>query len=147
MSSAAYATRLANLAHEAAFKLKRSAEYLTSASILLAECKRRIDAGDPDAEGASWTAYCRLCFPDYAVSYIGKLIYASSPPDHPDDEKSADLQDAFGRAWVAFIALDPKRQREFVRYGTAYVVRSEGATRGAVSGAPADLPNLIDQLA
>ena len=147
MSSAANPTRLASLAQEAAFKLKRSAEYLTSASILLAECKLRVDAGDPDAEGASWTGYCLLRFPDYPVSYIGKLITASSPPDLPDEGESADPQDAFGRAWVAFIALDPKRQHEFVRYGTAYVVRSEGATTGAVSSTPADLPNVINQLA
>jgi hypothetical protein len=86
-------------------------------------------------------------FPDYPVSYIGKLINASSPPDFPDDEESAHPQDAFSRAWVAFIALDPKRQHEFVRYGTAYVVRSEGVTKDAVSGAPADPPNVIDQLA
>ena len=147
MSSAANPTRLASLAQEAAFKLKRSAEYLTSASILLAECNLRVDAGDPDAEGASWTGYCLLRFPDYPVSYFGKLINASSPPDFPDDEESADPQDAFGRAWVAFIALDPKRQHEFVRYGIAYVVRPEGATRGAISGGPADPPNVIDQLA
>ena len=81
------------------------------------------------------------------MSYIGKLITASSPPDLPDEGESADPQDAFGRAWVAFIALDPKRQHEFVRYGTAYVVRSEGATTGAVSSTPADLPNVINQLA
>jgi hypothetical protein len=37
----AYPTRLETLAREAAFKLKRGAEYRTSASILLAECKRR----------------------------------------------------------------------------------------------------------
>jgi hypothetical protein len=144
VSSAAYPTRLASLAQEAAFKLKRSAEYLTSASILLAECKRRVDAGDPDAEGASWMDYCLLGFPDYPVSYIDKLIYASSPADPPHEGDSADPQDAFDRAWLAFIALDPKRQHEFVR---AYVVRSQGATKDAASGAPADLPNVIDQLA
>jgi hypothetical protein len=81
------------------------------------------------------------------LSYIGKLIYASSPPDHPDDEECADPADVFGRVWAAFIALDPKRQHELLRYGTAYVVRSESATRDAVSGTPADLPKVIDQLA
>ena len=60
--ASAYSTRLANLAQEAAFKLKRSREYLTSVSILLAECKGRVDAGDPDAEGASWADYSRRIF-------------------------------------------------------------------------------------
>ena len=58
MASGAHPRRLETLAQEAAFKLKRSKEYLASASILLAACKRRVDAGDPDAEGASWTDYC-----------------------------------------------------------------------------------------
>lgn len=141
MGSAAYPTRLANLAQEASFKLKRSKEYLTYASILLAECKRRVDAGDPDAQGASWTGYCRAHFPGYSLSQIGKLLHVALQPDRPDDEA------AFARVWVGFIALDRKRQHELLRYGTAYVIRSEDITGCSVSGSPADLPNVIDRLA
>jgi hypothetical protein len=141
MASTASSTRLANLTQEATFKLKRSKEYLTSVSILLAECKRCVDAGDPNAEGASWAGYCRVHFPDYSLSHNGKLLQVASQPDRPDKE------DAFDRVWAGFIALDRKRQHEFLCRGAAHVARSEDKTERSVSGAPADLPGVVDQLA
>ena len=141
MESTAHPTRLANLAQEAAFKLKRSKEYLTSVSILLAECKRRVDAGDPDAEGASWTEYCRAHFPDYSVSHNGKLLHLASQPDCPDKEG------AFDRVWAGFITLDRTRQHEFLRHGAAYIARHEDPAGYSFLDAPADLPHVIDRLA
>ena len=133
--------RLANLTQEAAFKLKRSREYLTSVSILLAECKRRVDAGDPDAEGASWADYCRVHFPDYSLSQNGKLLHLASQPDLPGTE------DAFDRVWAGFMALDRKRQTEFMRCAAAYVARSKDSIGRSASAAVADLPNVVDRLA
>ena len=79
------------------------------------------------------------------MSYIGKLIRDGSEPDHPDDD-AADPQNAFDRAWSAFIALDRKRQQEFLRSGIGYVGHAQGKTGGSVSGAPADLPHIVDRM-
>ena len=131
MATAAYPTRLASLAQEAAFKLKRSQEYLTSASILLAECKRRIDAGDPDAQGLSWSEYCRLHCPLYPPAYLHKLVGRHLFPHDglEDAETSSGSADAFDRAWATFIALAPVRQREFLRCAAAYTLLPESASR------------------
>ena len=147
MASSAYPRRLETLAQEAAFKLKRSKEYLTSASILLTECKWRVDAGDPDAEGAGWTDYCRVRFPECSLSYIRKLVHVGSQPDNLNDAETAAPQEEFDRVWSAFIALDRKRQHDLLRCGTAYVARSEVRPRGSVFEASADLPNVVDRLA
>ena len=49
MGSIAHPALLETLVWEAAVKIRRSEEYKTSAAILLTDCKRRIDAGDPEA--------------------------------------------------------------------------------------------------
>ena len=140
MAITAPSTRLAILAQEAAFKLKRSRQYLTSVSILLAECKRRVDAGDPDAEGASWTEYCLEHFRDYSLSHNGKLLHLASQSDRSDKE------DAFDRVWASFLALERKQQHEFLRRGAAYIARHDDTAGNLLLDAPADLPNVIDRL-
>lgn len=148
MAGEAYSTRLENLAHEAAFKLKRAEEYRTSASILLAECKRRVDAGDPDARGAAWTEYCRVRFSPYPPSYIGRLIRAGAPPDDPDDEAAAPTRrDPFDQAWAAFVALDLERQQELLRCGAAYAIHPEDAAGNSAVESPASPPNAVSWLA
>ena len=136
MATAAYPTRLASLAQEAAFKLKRSQEYLTSASILLAECKRWIDAGDPDAQGLTWPEYCRVHCPLYPPGYLHKLVRRHLFPDDgsEDVESSVGLKDAFDRAWAAFITLAPARQQEFLRCGVAYTLHPKGTSRHSPFG-------------
>ena len=104
-------------------------------------CKRRVDAGDPDAEGASWADYCRVHFPDYSLSQNGKLLHLASQPDLPGTE------DAFDRVWAGFMALDRKRQTEFMRCAAAYVARSKDSIGRSASAAVADLPNVVDRLA
>jgi hypothetical protein len=129
MAGEACPTPLANLAHEAAFKLKGAEEYRISASMLLAECQQRVEAGDPDAQGATWAEYCRVHFPLYPPSYLDRLIAPGGQPGDPDDELDAsERQDPFDRAWVAFVSLDLGRQREFLRCGAAYAIHPEEAT-------------------
>lgn len=114
---------------EAAFKLKRADEYRTSASILLAECKRRIEAGDPDAQGLAWPEYCRVHCPLYSPADLHKLVGRHLFPQDgfEDAEGSLGSADAFDRAWATFITLEPARQREFLRCGAAYTLLPEGA--------------------
>ena len=148
MASSADPRRLEALAQEAAFKLKRSREYMISASILLAECKWRVDAGDPDAQGASWTDYCRVRFPECSRSQVCTLLRADFQPDHWDDwDEATAVPDAFDRIWSAFIALDRKGQHDLLRCGTVYVARSEDAVRDSTSASQVDLPHVLDQLA
>jgi hypothetical protein len=143
MASAAHPARLDTLAREAAFKLKRSQEYKTSASILLADCKRRIDAGDTDACGLTWREYCRVCFPVHPPSYLDRLI--DWDPDDSEDESQIDvLADAFDRAWRAFVTLAPARQREFLRCGVAYAMHPEGEESSATCEVSASPPHALD---
>jgi hypothetical protein len=142
----AYPTRLETLAREAAFKLKRSTEYRTSASILLAECKHRVDAGDPEAHGAAWPEYCRVHFPQYPLRYIAGLI-AAGTGDPDDDAVDAAREDAFDRAWAAFTVLDPERQRQFLRCGAALAIHPEGMPRRAVGDARDEPSRAVDWLA
>jgi hypothetical protein len=127
----AYPTPLATLAQEAAFKLKRADEYRVSASILLAECKRRIDAGDPDAQGLTLAEYCRVHCPLFPPAYLHKLVGRHLfPADGVGDaENSVGSRDPLDRAWAAFITLPSARQQEFLRCGVAYTLRQEGASR------------------
>ena len=118
MASVAPPARLDTLAREAAFKLKRSKEYKISASILLADCRRRIGTGDADACGLTWPEYCRVCFPAYPPSCLDRLI-DWDPDDSEDEGQIAVLADAFDRAWRAFVTLSPERQRAFLRCGVA----------------------------
>ena len=128
MASAAHPARLDALAQEAAFKLKRSNEYLRSASILLAECKQRIEAGDPDAQGLTWSEYCRVHCPLYPPSYLHRLVRRHLFPDDDcdDHESSTGSPDPFDRAWAVFITLAPARQQEFLRCGAAYALARQG---------------------
>jgi len=143
MASAADPVPLDTLAREAAFKLKRSQEYQTSASILLADCKRRIDAGDADAGGLTWREYCRVCFPAYPPSYFDRLI--DGAPDASEDESHVAVpEDAFDPAWRAFITLSPERQREFLRCGVAYAMPSEGEESSATCELSPSLPHALD---
>jgi len=146
MASAAYPTQLETLAQAAAFKLRRSEEYQTSASILLAECERRVNAGDPDAKGARWTDYCRVRFPEYTPSYLCKLIRARAQPDHRHDELQ-DPQQPFDCVWAGFVALDRSCQYDLLRCAAFYIARFADTTRQADSGSSADLPNVFDRLA
>jgi hypothetical protein len=144
----AYPVRLETLAREAAFKLKRSAEYRASASVLLAECKLRVDDGDPEAHGAAWPEYCRVHFPSYSVHYIGRLIEAGAQPDDPNGQAHrAARKDAFDRAWAAFIALDLAGQREFLRCGAAYAIHPEEAPGRTAAEPDAEPPRALDWLA
>src|SRR5919106_2222828 len=128
MASAAHPARLDALAQEAAFKLKRADEYRTSASILLAECKRRIEAGDPDAKGLTWLEYCRVHCTLYPPGYLHKLVGRHLfPNEHFDDETAIGSPDSFDRAWAAFITLVPTRQQEFLRCGAAYALARQGS--------------------
>jgi hypothetical protein len=147
MAGEAYPTRLENLAHEAAFKLKRADEYRTSASILLAECQRRVEAGDPDAQGVAWTEYCRVHFSPYPPGYLGRLIRADAQPSDPDDQVDALAQDPFDRAWAAFVTLDLERQQEFLRCGAAYAIHPEEAAPHPDLEGHAAPPNAVDWLA
>lgn len=146
--ASAYPTRLETLAREAAFKLKRSVEYRTSAAVLLAECKLRIDAGDPEAHGVAWSEYCRVRFPSYSLHDIGRLIEAGAQPDDPDGEvHRAARHDAFDGAWAAFVALDLAGQREFLRCGAAYAIHPEDAPERAAADPRAEPPRALDWLA
>jgi len=135
-------TRLLSVLQEAAFKLKRADEYRTSASILLAECKRRIAAGDPDAQGLTWPEYCRVHCPLYPPAYLHKLVGQHLFPVDglEDDENSVGLRDPLDRAWAAFIALAPARRQEFLRCGVAYTLHPDGAPqRSTLERAPGAL--------
>lgn len=146
--ASAYPTRLENLAREAAFKLKRATEYRTSASILLAECKRRVDEGDPDAHGVAWAEYCRVHFAPYSPSYIARLVRAGSEPEDPDGAASdAAREDAFDRAWAAFTALDEDRQREFLRCGAALAIHPERMPRASLAETHDGPSNALDWMA
>jgi hypothetical protein len=128
MAGEAYPTRLENLAREAAFKLKRADEYRTSASILLAECRQRVEAGDPEAHGVAWSEYCRVHFSPYPPSYLGRLIRADAQPEGLDDQVDIPArEDPFDRAWAAFVTLELERQKEFLRCGAAYAIHPEEA--------------------
>ena len=121
MASAAYrGPCLETLAREAAFKLKRSAEYRTSASLLLAECKRRVDAGDPESGGITWAEYCRAHFAQHRPGQIADLIEAALLGQ---DDVICTPQNDFDRAWSAFVALKPHWQHAFLRCGTAHLAR------------------------
>jgi hypothetical protein len=148
MACEACPTRLENLAHEAAFKLKRADEYRVSASILLAECKQRVEAGDPDAQGAPWAEYCRVHFSSYPPSYLGRLIGSGAQPCDPDDQLDAAVpQEPFDRAWAAFVSLDLERQQEFLRCGAAYAIHPEEATTRPDLDGRAEPPNAVSWLA
>ena len=121
MASAAYrGPCLETLAREAAFKLKRSAEYRISASLLLAECKRRVDAGDPEGAGLTWAEYCRVQFAQHRPGRIAELIDAALLGQ---DDVVRTPQTDFDRAWSAFVALNPHWQHAFLRCGTAHLAR------------------------
>jgi hypothetical protein len=148
MASEAYPTRLENLAHEATFKLKRADEYRTSASILLAECKQRVEAGDPEAQGVAWTEYCRVHFSPYPPSYLGRLMRADAQPNDPDDQvEEPERQDPFDRAWAAFVSLDLGRQQEFLRCGAAHAIHPEEAGTHPDLDGHAESPNAVNWLA
>ena len=135
MATAAYPTRLASLAQEAAFKLKRADEYRTSASILLAECKRRIEAGDPEAQGLTWPEYCRVHCPLHPPTYLHELVRRHLfPGDGSQDAESGVSADAFDRAWAMFVTLAPARQQEFLRCGVAYTLHPGGARQHLTFG-------------
>ena len=143
MASTAHSARLDTLAREAAFKLKRSQEYKASASILLADCKRRVAAGEADAWGLSWPEYCRVSFPIYPPSYLDRLIDSNS--DDPEDESQIALvDDAFDRAWRAFVTLSPECQREFLRCGVAYAMHPEREESSTTAELPASGPHALD---
>jgi hypothetical protein len=143
MASVAHPARLDTLAREAAFKLKRSKEYKTSASILLTDCKRRIEAGEADAGGLTWPEYCRVCIPVYPPSYLDRLIHWD-PDDSEDESQIAVLEDTFDRAWRAFVTLSPERQREFLRCGVAYAMHPEGEQNSATCEFSASPPHALD---
>ena len=143
MASIAQPARLDTLAREAAFKLKRSQEYRTSASILLADCKRRIDAGEADACGLTWHQYCRVHFPFYPPSALDRLI-RENPDDLQDESCLASSQDAFDRAWTEFVTLSPERRREFLRCGVAYAMPSEREESSAACELTAPQPHALD---
>ena len=149
--ASAYATRLESLAREAAFKLKRATEYRTSAAILLAECQRRVDEGDPEAHGAAWAEYCRVHFPPYSPSDIATLIRTGSQPDEPDEPDGeaggVAREDAFDRAWAAFILLDVDHQRQFLRCGAALAIHPEEMPRRALPDTRDESPHSLDWLA
>ena len=146
--ASAYPTRLETLAREAAFKLKRSTEYRTSATVLLAECKRRVDQGDPDAHGAAWPEYCRVQFPVYSLADIDKLIEAVAQPDDPDGQVHRVARtDTFDRAWAAFTALDLADQRNFLRCAAAYAIHPEDAPEHGAAEPDAEPPRALDWLA
>ena len=128
--ASAYPTRLETLAREVAFKLKRAVEYRTSASILLGECKRRVDEGDPEAHGAAWPEYCRVHFPPHSPSHLATLIRDGSRPDEPDAEAGGGArEDAFDRAWAAFTLLGLDDQRQFLRCAAALAIHPEEMPR------------------
>jgi len=143
MASAAHPARLDALAQEAAFKLKRADEYRTSASILLAECKRRIEAGDPEAQGLTWSEYCRVHCALYPPGYLHKLVRRHLFPDDDCDhhEISNGSADPLDRAWAVFITLAPARQQEFLRCGAAYALARQGSATHSGSGRP---PGALD---
>jgi hypothetical protein len=146
--ASAHAILLETLAREAAFKLKRSSEYRTSASILLAECRRRVDEGDPAAHGAAWPEYCRVTFPSYPTHEIDRLIEGSAPADdraRPIDR--APRTDAFDRAWAAFTALDVADQRDFLRCGAAYAIHPEDESGRPAAEPAVEAPRVLDWLA
>ena len=146
--ASAYPTRLETLAREAAFKLKRAAEYRTSASILLGECKRRVDEGDPEAHGAVWPEYCRVHFSSYSPSYIATLVRAGAQPDDPDrGDGGAAPEDPFDRAWAAFTLLDLDRQRQFLRCGAALAIHPEERPRRSLSESHDAPSHALDWLA
>lgn len=146
--ASAYSIRLDTLAREAAFKLKRSIEYRTSASILLAECKRRIDEGDPDAHGAAWPEYCRVHFPSHSLHEIEALLGAEARPDDAHRRsRRARRTDAFDRAWAAFVALDLADQREFLRCGAAYAIHPDTGPERPAADPDAEPPHALDWLA
>jgi hypothetical protein len=148
MAGEAYPTRLENLAHEAAFKLKRADEYRISASMLLAECRQRVEGGDPDAQGAAWAEYCRVHFPSYPPSYLGRLIGSGDQPGDLDDQLDVgEQQDPFDRAWAAFVSLDLERQQEFLRCGAAYAIHPEEATTRPDLDGRAEPANAVNWLA
>jgi hypothetical protein len=122
--------RLDTLAREAAFKLKRSKEYETSGLILVAECKRRIEAGEVEVRGLTWPQYCRVRVPIYPPAYLDRLILRYLAPAAEDESEVTISEDAFDCAWAAFITLSPERQREFLSCGVAYAMdpaRDDGA--------------------
>lgn len=143
MASVDHPVPLDTLAREAAFKLKRSTEYKTSASILLADCRRRVDEGDADACGLTWREYCRVCFPAYPPNDLDRLIDCD-PDDSEDESRIAVSADAFDRAWRAFVALSPKRQREFLRCGVAYAMHPEGEESPATGEVSPSPPHALD---
>ena len=146
--ASAYSTRLETLAREAAFKLKRATEYRTSASILLAECKRRVDEGDPEAHGAAWPEYCRVHFSPYSPSYIAGVARAGAQPDDADgDGGGAAREDAFDRAWAAFTVLDLDRQRQFLRCAAALAIHPEEMPRRSLPETHDEPANVLDWLA
>ena len=122
--------RLETLAREAAFKLKRSKEYETSGLILVAECKRRIEAGEVEVRGLTWPQYCRVHFPIYPPAYLDRLILRHLASAAQDESQATISEDAFDCAWAAFLTLSPERQREFLSCGVAYAMdpaRDDGA--------------------
>jgi len=148
MAGEAYSTRLENLVREAAFKLKRADEYRTSASILLAECKQRVETGDGEAQGVGWTEYCRVHFSPCTPTYLDRLIRAEAQPNDPDDQVDAPAQqDPFDRAWAAFVTLDLERQQEFLRCGAAYAIHPEEARAHPGHDAHPEPSNALDWLA
>jgi hypothetical protein len=148
MAGEAYPRRLENLAHEAAFKLKRAGDYRISASMLLAECKQRVEAGDPAAQGAAWAEYCRVRFPHYPPSYLDRLIGSGGQPCDADDELDSALpRDPFDRAWTAFVSLDPERQQEFLRCEAAYAIHPQKATTRLDLDGRAEASNAVSWLA
>lgn len=140
--------RLDTIAREAAFKLKRSIEYRTSASILLAECRRRVEEGDPDAHGADWLEYCRVHFPTHSVREIDRLIGAGGRTnDGGATPNPAARTDAFDRAWAAFLALDLAGQRDLLRCGAAYALHPEERPAPAAAEPEAGSRKALDWLA
>ena len=131
MGSIAHPTLLETLAWETAVKIRRSEEYKTSAAILLTDCKRRIEAGDPEACGLTWRQYCRVHLPTYPPSYLDRLILWNAG-DLEDESSPAVSTDAFDTAWAAFVTLSPLRQREFLHCGVAYAMN-----RREEAGSPA----------
>ena len=135
MGSIAHPARLETLAWEAAVKIRRSEEYKTSAAILLTACKRRIEAGEPEACGLTWRQYCRVHLPNYPPSYLDRVI-GWRPGDFEDESSVAVSTDGFDTAWAAFISLSLARQREFLHCGVAYTMRAQNDE--APTAAPCD---------
>ena len=142
-----YSIRLDTLAREAAFKLKRSIEYRTSASILLAECRRRVDEGDRDAQGAAWPQYCRVHFPSHTLHEIEALLGSDARPDAERPAPPASRTDAFERAWAAFVALDLADQRDFLRCGAAHAIHLELEPERPAADPDAEPAHALDWLA